>query len=399
MKSDQLSQNIVISLRGESGSGKSKIHDFIIDFISQMMEKAKPNSNQVSEDKLAYRALKSKLDTNDYMNWGKNTGYVNWIGHFMQKNEKNNMVFTNLKIDFNGVIQGHGYDEIDKFTISGIIDSKSIVTFDKKYESDVIVNYKGTITDNGIITGKWKLEDQSDDFWIQLNSQNFFIQVYQDSQGTVQDDQILKLNIQENGVFGIGVDKLGPYIINGDYSKTGLINFTKQSIGAKQVKTYIGHIKLLKDRMVIKAKFEISGNTSDSNLEQKKEAKGRLVCYCNIKNTYENSLLFDIIPIATFDPAGAENITENLFENQIMAVRHILDLFGCCSTSINSNSSRYGKWTEIFVRKKDCKLVGFNTTLFTVEHTRVTEEYGMSNFHIFHMIFQCMSKDDRKEFG
>jgi len=79
---------------------------------------------------------------------------------------------------------------------------------------------------------------------------------------------------------------------------------------------------------------------------------------------------------------------------KIMAVEHILSPVGNCPTDINDSSTRYGKWMEIQIRKKDHSICGYNTNLFQLETTRITATDNMKSFHIFHMVFETFTKKE-----
>jgi myosin heavy subunit len=73
-----------------------------------------------------------------------------------------------------------------------------------------------------------------------------------------------------------------------------------------------------------------------------------------------------------------QNNGNNLLE-KIEASGLVLEMFGNASTEKNHNSSRFGKFIELYYKEKEC--VGMTTSVYLLEKTRVLIPHG--RFHVF----------------
>lgn len=97
------------------------------------------------------------------------------------------------------------------------------------------------------------------------------------------------------------------------------------------------------------------------------------------------------------DTTGDFNTAQNLsntsqrLNNQILASNTILEAFGNSRTKRNLNSSRFGKWIQLFFAQQDgmTVLVGASVRQFLFERIRVSRQTGEleRNFHVFGYLF------------
>merc|ERR1719193_249354 len=79
-------------------------------------------------------------------------------------------------------------------------------------------------------------------------------------------------------------------------------------------------------------------------------------------------------------------------EKKVFDANPILESFGNAKTLRNNNSSRFGKYVEIYFNKDD-QLCGGKTTNYLLEKIRVVKQAdGERNFHIFYMICKAPKK-------
>ncbi|KAG5679675.1 hypothetical protein PVAND_009229 [Polypedilum vanderplanki] len=82
-------------------------------------------------------------------------------------------------------------------------------------------------------------------------------------------------------------------------------------------------------------------------------------------------------------------------EEKILKINPIMEAFGNARTGINSNSSRFGKYLELFIG--NCgKVNGARISVYLLEQSRVVKQ-GMNegNFHIFYYLYDGFQKENR----
>ncbi|CAG5130111.1 unnamed protein product, partial [Candidula unifasciata] len=84
-------------------------------------------------------------------------------------------------------------------------------------------------------------------------------------------------------------------------------------------------------------------------------------------------------------------------EDRILQVNPLMEAFGNAKTIINDNSSRFGKYLEMFFTSSSGTVVGAKITEYLLEKSRVINQApGEQNFHIFYYIHDGLMSSDRE---
>lgn len=212
------------------------------------------------------RGIKNFINRNK--EWGSAPQkQVTWDGWYEQGGNKTEMKFENMQVHLDGAVFGSGQDTNGKFSIQGSMSQNGQLQFVKQYEGAHAVHYTGSVED-GMIQGKWSIPNNCDGtFGIVMNVEKCKGWYEQEGQKT---DMELELSIDENGVFGIGKDPIGNFVVRGLYKKTGPLQpnkvmFVKQYVGAHVV-NYEGKVH----GQTIKGEWEMEGFKGKFELKKDK---------------------------------------------------------------------------------------------------------------------------------
>ena len=96
--------------------------------------------------------------------------------------------------------------------------------------------------------------------------------------------------------------------------------------------------------------------------------------------------------------AAVNKSSSNLITEQILEASPLLESFGNAKTVRNDNSSRFGKYLEVFF--KDGVITGANITEYLLEKSRiVTHAPEERNYHVFYEMLAGLTEDQRQKFG
>ncbi|CBZ55344.1 putative myosin G [Neospora caninum Liverpool] len=92
--------------------------------------------------------------------------------------------------------------------------------------------------------------------------------------------------------------------------------------------------------------------------------------------------------------AGSQGREAASLQQRILEISPVLESFGNASTSRNPNSSRFGKWIEVYFGDK-LKVLGASITSYLLELPRVTRHIaGERSYHVFYQLVHGLNTSD-----
>jgi hypothetical protein len=140
-----------------------------------------------------------------------------WSGWFEQDGSQTDMLFEWMQLNADGTVYGEGSDPVGAFTLIGTVGDAGDVAFVKQYEGAHAVNYNGQLT-GGTIAGNWEIPDNCGGTF-ELNLSSDYVENWTGwfEQAGENTDMALDIHIDETGVFGMGADPVGTFMVRGIY--------------------------------------------------------------------------------------------------------------------------------------------------------------------------------------
>lgn len=95
--------------------------------------------------------------------------------------------------------------------------------------------------------------------------------------------------------------------------------------------------------------------------------------------------------------AGSSRASKLRIEDRVLASNPIMEAIGNASTIRNDNSSRFGKYIQIYFDRHRRRILGASMRTYLLEKSRVTkQQVGERNFHIFYQLLNYANKNPMK---
>ncbi|KAH9489186.1 Unconventional myosin-XV, partial [Bulinus truncatus] len=96
--------------------------------------------------------------------------------------------------------------------------------------------------------------------------------------------------------------------------------------------------------------------------------------------------------------AAVNKSGNNLITEQILEANPLLESFGNAKTIRNDNSSRFGKYIEVFF--KSGSIIGAKTSEYLLEKSRiVTQAPEERNYHVFYEMLEALNEEQKAKYG
>lgn len=198
---------------------------------------------------------------------------VPWSGYYVQNGVQNEMDFDTMWISQNGQISGRGSDAAGDFVINGMINPNGFFQFNKSYPTHA-VQYQGTVTP-GCLSGNWSVGGMKDEFVLNLDTQHWKGSFTLDGRTYPMQTNIY---VSESGVFGLGKDAEGVFVITGVYNPTNnRLNYIKSYLGRYNI-SYDGTMFDDGQFLVVNGNWTLSTG-QEGTFEMYQRIEGRTVQY------------------------------------------------------------------------------------------------------------------------
>lgn len=163
---------------------------------------------------------------------------VEWTGAFEQFGLSRPMDFKNMYMDLNGNVFGVGADQVGDFQLSGIWRNTHI-EFIKTYFASHVIFYTAKTEDGKRFEGSWRIPNSCEGtFWIEIKIPNWSGEL---TESKKQKKLSFDMQVTPQGVFGLGQDDGGQYVIKGTHDeKFSCVSFVKSYLGGSNKTCYNG---------------------------------------------------------------------------------------------------------------------------------------------------------------
>lgn len=182
---------------------------------------------------------------------------VQWQGTFTNRAEKSPIAFEHLFVDTDSKILGFGRDTVSTYKLQGEIKEDGTVEFTKKRDRGGVVKFQGKLIDN-TIRGTWMVKGVIGQFEVtMLCSPSSGTSFYRGMKKNLD----WNLSISDDGIYGIGMDEVGVYVINGDWNSRNGFNIIQSYLHQKHSMGYKGAVTQRKPSLAVNGSW-VNNSTS-----------------------------------------------------------------------------------------------------------------------------------------
>ena len=207
-----------------------------------------------------------------------NHSEVEWKGHQTCNGRKNTLKIKHMIVDSQGCLSGGGKDPKGRFKVTGWMDKSGHLNFTKNYDSGQVgATFKGKFR-KGVMTGFWQDEESSGNFELTLRKANLFKGCYSREDTKEPRYCYMWLKVNRGGVWGLGEDELGSFVLHGTRTKAKEYEFRL---------SYLGMITICHKAELMKMREGRGHKLKGTWKNDKKRAKGKFVILQALAGTEE----------------------------------------------------------------------------------------------------------------
>ena len=149
---------------------------------------------------------------------------VEWKGYIVKNSQRTDFIISHMICDALGRLTGNGKDQIGKYSIFGFSDQAGQFTFQKMYKKDKFNNENNPVFrgqyQSGFVSGLCTSPGMCEEFFLKITHGSFFAGHYlrTDIPHPLSASMFIQMD-EDVGVFGLGCDHNGFYIVRGQKLK------------------------------------------------------------------------------------------------------------------------------------------------------------------------------------
>ena len=146
---------------------------------------------------------------------------ISWFGHYIDNLKKVELIIENMQIGFDGLINGQGSDIVGDYIIKGEMnvfesDKKALFVFEKTYQSaSMSLKFTGSISNNMLVGTYTYGSMKSGNFELRMGGHEWT--GWRVNTNNKKRDYDLNFIMNNNYVFGIGLNETGGYLVKGSF--------------------------------------------------------------------------------------------------------------------------------------------------------------------------------------
>ena len=220
-------------------------------------------------------------DVSDWEEWGDFTKKnIRWSGFEKHDDEEDKfmIVWNKMQISFDRVISGNDEDEWGQFSVTGEIATDSTLKISKVYAETFKIVYTG-VMEGCVFKGTLEVMNdlsEEDSMDLPKNGTKGTWEISPDRSdwiGKVHNDHgespfTIAFHVEEDGIFGIGKDAQGNYIIRGDYTRTNrAIRFAKVYVKDDSSIQYTASADEIGNEFLTKGVWQSHGDDENNEID------------------------------------------------------------------------------------------------------------------------------------